>query len=224
MTYEEILELLPSELKLEGRAINLKKVLELYAKIASEGDSLSSDYGSLLDIYKATGDSLDFIGATYSIWRYDFESDEDYRNRIISENITRKTPTTIPALQEAVDSVVDGLNIYENYRIQNLGDTPNRKFAGAIGVRDGFFGYVDTTSTEEDIGYNINDALYGIPCCVYMAGTAKEAEIKTAMEIVKKLLPAGVYVLIPVVSFDTWQNIYDQFDRWDSLSEQNYIW
>lgn len=62
------------------------------------------------------------------------------------------------------------------------------------------------------------------PCNVYITGTANELDIKRASKVAYSLLGAGIGVTIPVYSFNTWQNIKDQFSTWGSLGQQDYIW
>lgn len=226
MKYEEILSLLPSELLVEGNANNIKKVLSIYSTITGVGDELNEDYGAILDIYGATGQQLDFIGAMFAVFRYDLEADETYRTRILADIIKKRTPTTLPDIQGAVDSIVNSGKLYvmENYRVTNSKDVPNTKIKGAIGVEDGDFGYWDTNSTDEENGFSSRDYIYGIPCNIYLTGTADEQSITTTIEVLKNILPAGVFILVPVASFDTWQNIYNQFSLWQSLLDEGYIW
>ncbi|MGL5050167.1 MAG: hypothetical protein ACRC6E_05965, partial [Fusobacteriaceae bacterium] len=117
MTYEEILQILPSELQTEGNATNMKALLKMYASIAGEGDKLNEDYGKLLDLYYANGVSLDFIGSMFLVFRTEKESDSLYRTRILKEISMRKTPTSLIGIQEAIDAIVGGrgIDVMENY-------------------------------------------------------------------------------------------------------------
>lgn len=181
-TYVKLYDMLPSELVPDGNAENIKTILKVYATYCDSGDLLSRDYAEMLDIYSAVGGEIDFIGAMFSVFRNIEEQDNDYRNRIIKTIQNRKTPTTLPEIQQAVDSIVDSGRLYilENH---------NNK-----------------------------------PCNVYLTGTADSESINRALNIVHSFLPAGVYAIIPVVSFDTWQNIKDQFPKWESLGLDGYIW
>ncbi|MGL5711507.1 MAG: hypothetical protein ACRCX2_00690 [Paraclostridium sp.] len=118
MTYEKLFELLPSALKEEGVATNFKKILEVYAETTSYNDEESIRYGNMLDIYGAKNGEIDFIGNMYSVFRNTGETDYDYRERIISTIISRRTPVTLPEIQQAVDSVVDNGKLYvlENHQ------------------------------------------------------------------------------------------------------------
>ncbi len=59
---------------------------------------------------------------------------------------------------------------------------------------------------------------------IFLTGTADEASIKRALVSIQKFLPTGVSLIVPIVSFDTWQNIKDQFSSWQTLKDSNYIW
>lgn len=61
-------------------------------------------------------------------------------------------------------------------------------------------------------------------CNVYLTGTADEDSIRRSISLIRNFLPAGVYALIPIVSFATWQNVKDQFDYWSSLKKDDIIW
>ncbi|MGL5713864.1 MAG: hypothetical protein ACRCX2_12650 [Paraclostridium sp.] len=181
-SYERVYSMLPEELKKDGMANDFKLILKIYASYCDSGDVLNSRYGELLDIYGATNGEIDFIGSMFLVFRENYESDEDFRNRIIATLINRKTPTTLPEMQEAIQSVVESgdLHILENH----------------------------------------NDK----PCNIYLTGTADSESINRALEVIKKFLPAGIMFLVPVVSFEKWQNIKDQFPTWESLGLDGYIW
>ena len=57
-----------------------------------------------------------------------------------------------------------------------------------------------------------------------MLDKSQMKEVEKALKISKSFLPAGVYVIVPVVSFKIWQSIKDQFDTWQSLMDRDYIW
>ena len=180
--YKFVFNLLPSELKPEDNAKNIKKLLNIYGNVCDVGDNLNIKYSEIIDIYKATDTELDMLGGMFAVYRITGEEDEAYRDRIIREIINRKTPTTLPEIQQAIDSIVEGgkLDIKENYN--------NRV------------------------------------CNVYLTGTANYKSIVKALNLSKAFLPAGVYVIVPVVSFKIWQSIKDQFDTWQSLMDRDYIW
>lgn len=117
MIYENLLNLLPSRLKEDGNAENLKKIIKVYSDITSNNDESNLRYGNLLDIYGAVGGEIDFIGNMYYVFRTVGEADSIYRDRIVSTIIARRTPTTIPEIQNAIDSVVSSghLSVLENY-------------------------------------------------------------------------------------------------------------
>ena len=182
MNYERLFSMLPTELKPSDKATMFKTILGVYASYADTGDTLNASYGNVLDIFSAVAGEIDFIGAMYGIFRYDGELDSPFKERIINTVINRKTPTTIPELQQAMDAVVDSGKLYilENHQ--------------------------------------------GKPCNVYLTGTSNEQSINRALTLVRQFLPAGVRSIIPIVSFEKWQNIKDQFTSWDSLGEEGYIW
>lgn len=180
--FKIIFDMLPAELQPEENATNIKKLLVVYSKYCDDNDELTINYSELLDIYKATDRGLDFIGYMFATFREQEESDDDYRDRIIKTLINRKTPTTIPEIQQAIDAI--------------------------------------TRSGNVDVKENWN----GKPANIYLTGTAKYEDIKNALNISKSFLPAGVYVIVPVVSFKIWQSIKDQFDTWQSLMDRDYIW
>ena len=182
MRHDEILSLLPYEIQREGNGENIKKILKVYSDILSVNDNESVKYGNMLDIYSAVGTGLDFIGNMYSVFRETGEKDDIYRDRIINTIINRKTPTTIPELQQAIDSIVVN---------------------GRIFIRE-----------------NHSDR----PASVYLTGTAGEEGVSRSLGLVRQFLPAGVGLYVPVVSFETWQQINDQFTSWESLSDEGYIW
>lgn len=115
--YDRIFEMLPSEMKGDEFATNFKEIFKIYCGHADTGDILSYDYGNLLDIRGVSNEALDLIGAMYGIFRETAESDEVFRYRIMRTITARKVPTTIPQLQQAVDSIVtDGkLYVLENH-------------------------------------------------------------------------------------------------------------
>lgn len=181
-TYEKLYDMLPNELKPDDCATNIKTVLRLYASYCDSGDRLTAEYRELLDIYTATGSEIDFIGAMFGVFREIDEQDTPYRNRIIKTIQNRKTPTTIPEIQQAINAVVETGKLYvlENHN--------------------------------------------GKPCNIYLTGTADSDSINKALNIIDSLLPAGVYSIVPIVSFERWQNIKDQFPTWESLGLEGYIW
>ncbi|MGL5803125.1 MAG: hypothetical protein ACRCX7_11125 [Cetobacterium sp.] len=181
-SYERVFDMLPEELKQEDMATDFKFILKVYASYCESGDSLSYKYGELLDIYGATGGEIDFIGAMYLVFREDLESDEAFRNRIVSTLINRKTPTTLPEMQQAIESVISSGRLYV------LENHDNK------------------------------------PCNIYLTGTADSESINRALALIKEFLPAGILFLVPVVSFEKWQNIKDQFPSWESLGLDGYIW
>jgi hypothetical protein len=212
--------MLPSELKIDGNATNFKTLLEVYSVYADSNDKLSNAYGTVLDVMGAEGEALDFIGAMFGMFRitgipsriessspeadiivernenyedtsfaitrlidaFVDEADVDFRIRILRTLTARKIPTTIPELQQAIDSVVTGgkLHVYENHM--------------------------------------------GGACNVYLTGTADEDSIKNAVESIKAFLPAGVMIVIAVVSFEIWLSVREQYDTWNSLLELDLIW
>ena len=174
--------MLPTELQGADKAPMFKELLGIYAEYADAGDALSNSYGGVLDIYGANGSEIDFIGSMYGVFRYASEEDEIFRNRIVSTVIERKTGTTLPELQEAIDSVVETGKLYilENHD--------------------------------------------GLPCNVYLTGTADETSVDRALSLIRKFLPAGVRSIVPVASFEAWQNISDQFTSWGSLGDEGFIW
>lgn len=174
--------MVPTELRGEDMATNFKMFLGVYASYADVGDNLSREYGTMLDIYGATGEQIDFIGAMYGLFRLDFERDSDFRNRITATVIERKVPSTLPELQQAINAITSTGALY---LMENHGDKP---------------------------------------CNVYLTGTADEDSINRSLLLIRRFLPAGVKSIIPVVSFERWQNIKDQFSSWDSLGEEGYIW
>lgn len=117
MTYEQLLKLLPYEMQSDENSTDFKKILYIYSKLTNSGDELNRKYGEVLDIYGANGYEIDFIGNMYGTFRFEEESDDLYRDRIISTLISRKTPTTLPELQQAIDSIVRTGKLYvlENY-------------------------------------------------------------------------------------------------------------
>lgn len=173
---------LPQELKPEDRAGNLKKIIKIYGKTCDENDVLSKDYGELLDIETAKGQEIDLIGAMLTIFRNDHEEDEDFKTRILATIINRKTPTTIPEIQQAIESVIgEGkLYVFENHT--------------------------------------------GKPANIYITGTANSDEVDKAFALIRGLLPAGIRLVIPVVSFETWGHVRDQFPTWESIGQDGYIW
>lgn len=181
-TYDKLYEMLPNELKPEECATNIKTVLKLYASYCDSGDKLTYEYRELLDIYTAIGNEIDFIGVMFSVFRDIGEEDTPYKNRIIKTIQNRKTPTTIPEIQQAINSVVETGQLYvlENHN--------------------------------------------GKPCNVYLTGTADSDSINRALILIDSFLPAGVYSIVPIISFEAWQNIKDQFPTWDSLGLEGYIW
>lgn len=181
-TYERLYDMLPNELKPDDCATNIKTVLRLYASYCDSGDKLTSEYRELLDIYTANGSEIDFIGAMFGVFREIDEQDTPYRNRIIKTIQNRKTPTTIPEIQQAINAVVETGQLYvlENHN--------------------------------------------GKPCNIYLTGTADSDSINRALNIIDSFLPAGVYSIVPIVSFERWQNIKDQFPTWESLGLEGYIW
>lgn len=181
-TYDKLYEMLPNELKPDECATNIKAVLKIYASYCDSGDKLTNEYRELLDIYTAVGNEIDFIGAMFSVFRDIEEVDSDYKNRIVSTIQNRKTPTTIPEIQQAINSIVESGHLYvlENHN--------------------------------------------GKPCNIYLTGTADSESINRALNLIDSFLPAGVYSIVPIVSFETWQNIKDQFPTWDSLGLEGYIW
>lgn len=182
MNYERVIGMLPSELKQDGRATMFKHIIGIYSSYADGGDILNNAYGSVLDIFGAVSEEIDFIGAMYGIFRNENETDEMLRERITNTVINRKTPTTIPELQQAMDAIVSSGKLYilENHQ--------------------------------------------GKPCNVYITGTSDEESINRALSLIRQFLPAGVRSIIPVASFEKWQNIKDQFTSWNSLGEEGYIW
>lgn len=182
VTYDYVSTLLPSELGIDGNASNLKEVLKIYSIVGDIGSTKTEEYGDLLDILGAEGITLDYIGNMFAVNRLDLESDDDYRNRIIGTNIERKTPVSIPEMQQAINSVVlDGaLTILENHQ---------NKAAN-----------------------------------IYLTGTSSEEDIRRALSVISVFLPAGVRLIVPVVSFSTWNNIKTQFTSWQSLTDEEYIW
>lgn len=174
--------MLPTELKGDDRAPMFKAMIALYAQYADEGDYLSERYRMVLDIYSAVGSEIDFIGAMYGVFRDPEELDEPFKNRIVATIIERKTSSTLPELQEAIDSVTESGKLYI---LENYGNRP---------------------------------------CNIYLTGTADEVSIKRSVELIKKFLPAGVMSIIPVASFDKWQNVKDQFTTWSSLGDEGFIW
>lgn len=180
--YNRLFEMLPNEMKPDDRSNMFKDFLKIYGEYADSGDTLNRCYGGLLDVYGAHKEELDFIGAMFTVFRLDFETDDSFKNRIVSTVIERKVPTTIPELQQAIDAIVTNGRLYilENHN--------------------------------------------GMPCSVYITGTADEESVNRAISLVKRFLPAGIKLIIPVVSFDIWQNIRDQFVSWESLGETGYIW
>lgn len=181
-TYEKVFDMLPTELKEDGCATNIKAVLRLYASYCDSGDKLNVEYRELLDIYTAVGSEIDFIGVMFGVFREIAEEDGPYRNRIVKTIQNRKTPTTLPEIQQAINSVVESGNLYvlENHN--------------------------------------------GKPCNIYLTGTADSESINRALNIIGSFLPAGVYSIVPVVSFETWKNIKDQFPTWGSLGLEGYMW
>ena len=117
-TYKRVVDMLPYEIKKDGSGENIKKIFKVYAKYTDKNDELTENYGNLLDIYSLKGYSLELIGGVFLVFRDTGEDDDSYRDRIIKSIIKRKTPTTVPAIQEVVDSVVtDGtLDVRENHR------------------------------------------------------------------------------------------------------------
>lgn len=180
--YTRLFSMLPTEMKPDDKSVNFKTILGVYSEFADYVDEKNETYGNTLDIYEATGQRVDFIGALYAVFRNTNESDNDYRERIISTVIERKVPTSLPRLQEAVDSIVSSGRVYilENHQ--------------------------------------------GKPCSVYLTGTADSDSTNKALKLVKRFLPAGVGLIVPVVAFDTWQNVKDQFPSWDSIGQDGYIW
>lgn len=134
MIYEKLVGLLPQKMLEDGYAENFKKVLKIYADITSINDNENIKYGRILDIYGAEGAGIDFIGNMYYVFRIEGESDLIYRERIINTVIARRTPTTIPELQQAIDSIVENgkLHIYENHR----GDSASVYITGSANEDD----------------------------------------------------------------------------------------
>lgn len=134
MIYEKLVGLLPQKMIDDGYAENFKKVLKVYSDIASINDNENVGYGKILDIYEAVGNGIDFIGNMYAVFRVEGEPDLIYRERIINTVIARRTPTTIPELQQAIDSIVENgkLHIYENHR----GDSASVYITGSANEDD----------------------------------------------------------------------------------------
>jgi len=112
MTYDEMINLLPELLKEEGNATNFKKIIEAYANLCEYVDKKISDSNRLLDVYYCTGEMLDNLGLMFYVVRLDGEDDEDFRTRILEAINKRNTPTTLPEIQEAVDSIVSSGKLY----------------------------------------------------------------------------------------------------------------
>lgn len=208
--YLNVFNMLPNELKQEENAKNVKKMLDIYGVIADGGDKLNKVYGEMLNIEDCSGLALDLLGAMVLIHRdstnlgvmeasvlnvgnvnpelagfYDekgIEDDDIYRMRILSSIASRKNQTTIPQIQEAINSISGEGNLYV---------------------------------LENHSGY---------PANIYITGSADSRTIDTSIKTVKSLLPAGVSLIVPIVSFDIWNNIKNQFPTWDSLDLEGYIW
>jgi len=179
---EFIKNLLPYELLRDGNSVNFKKLLAVYGGFSDSGYAEEESYGNILDIIETSGSSLDNLGNMFYVSRNIGESDDLYRDRILNTNIERKTPVSIPEIQEAIDSIVtEGkLSILENYN-----------------------------------GRNAN---------VYITGTANESSIIRAISAIGKFMPTGVALIIPVVSFSSWESVSNQFSTWESIQADEYIW
>jgi len=59
---------------------------------------------------------------------------------------------------------------------------------------------------------------------VYLTGSAPEKYITLSVNLVKTMIGAGISILVPVSSLPTWEDVFDQFNTWGSLSESEYIW
>lgn len=64
----------------------------------------------------------------------------------------------------------------------------------------------------------------GKPANIFITGTANEDSIRRTLSLTKEFLPAGVGLFVPVVSFNKWQSIKDQFTTWQSLKDRDFIW
>lgn len=117
MKYVELLNLLPHLLQEDYNALTFKEVLRVYSDVAADIDANNVMYGDVLDIYKAMGRGLDFIGNMYAVYRKEGETDEDYRDRIMTTVASRRTPSTLPAIQETANAVLDSgyLSLWEHY-------------------------------------------------------------------------------------------------------------
>ncbi|MGL5716976.1 MAG: hypothetical protein ACRCX2_28430 [Paraclostridium sp.] len=116
--YDRLFEMLPEEMKPDDNATSFKEILAIYCKHADGGDALNECYGNLLDVRNAQDEELDLVGAMFGIFRdIKGEGDEYFRYRIIRTTVARKIPTTIPELQQAIDSTVTSgkLYVFENH-------------------------------------------------------------------------------------------------------------
>lgn len=139
MKYAELVQIMPHLLQEEGNAQTFKEVVRVYSEVLADIDATNVMYGDVLDIYKAYGRGLDFIGNMYAVVRREAESDSDYRDRIMATVMARRTPSTLPAIQEAANASLESgyLSIWEHYdgapaNVYVTGQTDDESLARAV--------------------------------------------------------------------------------------------
>lgn len=214
MTYEKLKDILPEIMKEDGNSVNFKKFLEIYSKTCEFIDKKIQTNSQLLDLYVCTGHDLNSLGYMFCVER-DSGGGTDITGPILLEIESN--------FENAGDTVaIKSLNIHESdedFRTRILDTITKRKTAvSLVEMQQVLDSLVENGKIWVLPNYGNN------PCNVYLTGSASELEIKRAYSIIEGMVGAGIGVVVPVYSFDTWQDIKDKFSTWQSLSQRGFIW
>lgn len=115
--YEHILSLLPHNMKEDGNAENIKKILKVISKYLEEEKGSDDLYSKLLSVHDAHGTMLDLLADMFYVYRDYGEIDEELRKRITATIISRKNGNSLKDIIDIINSVVDTgkITILENY-------------------------------------------------------------------------------------------------------------
>lgn len=114
---QQVIELLPHKLKEEENAINLKKMLSIWADFIEQDRNKDRAYNLLLSMEDIEGTELDMYADMFSVYRETNEDDQSLRDRIILEIVLKKTGNSVPAIQQVINRYVgDGtVTLMENH-------------------------------------------------------------------------------------------------------------
>lgn len=107
-SYEYMEYLLPELQKIDGNAINIKKVLKILSDIADASFAKELEYTNSMNVATAEGVLLDKFGGNFNAKRKTGESDAAFRADIRVSVAERKASTGIVALQGIADSITTG--------------------------------------------------------------------------------------------------------------------